>query len=184
MSDLLDQAIAIAKDAHKDQKDKANRPYFLHPQTVASFVDTEEEKIVAYLHDVMEDHPDYMTERGFRELFGDRVTDALLLLRHDRDDTYAEYIEKIRRSNNLLAIRVKLADLRHNTDVSRGITITDPEERDRFYAKRNEKVQTCYMPAIRSLSEQLRVIDEAVAAEGVGHAENGMSAYTSSENAE
>ena len=159
MSDLLDQAIAIARDAHKDQKDKANRPYFLHPEAVASFVDTEEEKIVAYLHDVMEDHPDYMPESDFRKLFGDRITEALLLLRRDRDDSYAEYIEKIRSSNNRLAIRVKLADLRHNTDVSRGITIADPEERDRFYAKRNEKVQTCYMPAIRRLSEQLRVID-------------------------
>ena len=161
MSDLLDQAIAISKDAHRNQRDKANRPYFLHPEAVASFVDTEEEKIVAYLHDVMEDHPDYMPESGFRERFGDRVTDALLLLCHDRDDSYEEYIEKIRRSNNRLAIRVKLADLRHNTDVSRGITIADPVERDLFYARRNEKVQTCYMPAIRKLREQLRVIDEA-----------------------
>ncbi|MBR6019913.1 MAG: HD domain-containing protein [Lachnospiraceae bacterium] len=161
MSDLLDQAIAIARDAHKDQTDKANRPYFLHPEAVASFVDTEEEKIVAYLHDVMEDHPDYMPVSGFREKFGDAVTDALLLLRHDRDDSYEEYIEKIRSSNNRLAIRVKLADLRHNTDVSRGITITDPVEREQFYTKRNEKVQTCYMPAIRKLSEQLRTLDEA-----------------------
>ena len=160
MSDLLDQAIAISKDAHRNQRDKANRPYFLHPEAVASFVDTEEEKIVAYLHDVMEDHPDYMSEEDFRRIFGDRVTDALLLLRHDRDDSYEEYIEKIRSSNNRLAIRVKLADLRHNTDVSRGITITDPVARDRFYAKRNEKVQTCYMPAIRRLSEQLRRIEE------------------------
>lgn len=184
MSDLLDRAIAIAMDAHRDQLDKANRPYFLHPQAVASFVDTEEEKIVAYLHDVMEDHPDYMPESGFRELFGDRVTDALLLLRHDRDDSYAEYIEKIRRSNNRLAIRVKLADLRHNTDVSRGITITDPEERDRFYAKRNEKVQTCYMPAIRSLSEQLRAIDEADHTAGGGQAESSEAEAPAGEKAE
>ena len=161
MSELLDRAIAISKDAHKDQKDKANRPYFLHPEAVASFVDTVEEKIVAYLHDVMEDHPDYMSEQDFRSIFGDTVTDALLLLRHDRDDTYAEYIAKIRDSHNRLAIRVKLADLRHNTDVSRGITIVDPEERAKFYAKRNEKVQTCYMPAIRSLSEELRTLDKS-----------------------
>ena len=138
MSELLDRAIAISKDAHKDQKDKANRPYFLHPEAVASFVDTEEEAIVAYLHDVMEDHPDYMSEQDFRSIFGDTVTDALLLLRHDRDDTYAEYIAKIRESHNRLAIRVKLADLRHN-----------------------EKVQTCYMPAIRSLSEELRTLDKS-----------------------
>ncbi|MEE3378536.1 MAG: HD domain-containing protein [Lachnospiraceae bacterium] len=163
MSDLLDQAMAISKDAHRNQKDKANRPYYLHPQTVASFVDTEEEKIVAYLHDVMEDHPDYMTEEEFRAKFGDSVTDALLMLRHDRDDTYEEYIEKIRRSGNRLAIRVKLADLRHNTDVSRGVSIADPEERTEFYRKRNEKVVTCYMPAIRVLSAKLREIDDLAA---------------------
>ncbi|MBR5712729.1 MAG: HD domain-containing protein [Lachnospiraceae bacterium] len=159
MSELLNEAIAISREAHAGQTDKANRPYYLHPEAVASFVDTEEEKIVAYLHDVMEDHPDYMTEEEFRSRFGDVVTDALLLLRHDRDDSYAEYIEKIRVSANRLAIRVKLADLRHNTDVSRGITIPDAETRERFYRKRNEKVQTCYMPAIRSLSEALRELD-------------------------
>ena len=73
MSELLELAIAIAKEAHEGQTDKANRPYFLHPQAVASFVETEQEKIVAYLHDVMEDHPDYLPESGFRERFGDGV---------------------------------------------------------------------------------------------------------------
>ena len=92
---------------------------------MASFVDTEQEKIVAYLHDVMEDHPDYMSVAAFRERFGDTVTDALLLLRHDRDDSYTEYIDKIRNSDNRLAIRVKIADLRHNMDVSRGREGTD-----------------------------------------------------------
>ncbi|MBO4627006.1 MAG: HD domain-containing protein [Lachnospiraceae bacterium] len=160
MSELLEQAIAMAREAHAGQTDKANRPYFLHPEAVASFVDTEQEKIVAYLHDVMEDHPDYMSVAAFRERFGDPVTDALLLLRHDRDDSYAEYIDKIRCSDNRLAIRVKIADLRHNMDVSRGITIADPEEREQFYRKRNEKVQTCYLPAFRLLTEHLREMDE------------------------
>ncbi len=163
MSELLELAIAIAKEAHEGQTDKANRPYFLHPQAVASFVETEQEKIVAYLHDVMEDHPDYLPESGFRERFGDAVTDALLLLRHDRDDSYTEYIDKIKKSDNRLAIRVKIADLRHNMDVSRGITIVDPVERESFYRKRNEKVTRCYMPAIRLLSEHLREMDEATA---------------------
>lgn len=160
MGELLERAIAIARDAHEGQTDKANRPYFLHPEAVAGFVDTEEEKIVAYLHDVMEDHPDYMTVAEFRGVFGDAVTDALLLLRHDRDDSYAEYIEKIRCSGNRLAIRVKIADLRHNMDVSRGITIADARERELFYLRRNEKVQSCYMPAFHILSERLRAIDE------------------------
>ena len=174
MGELLERAIAIARDAHEGQTDKANRPYFLHPEAVAGFVDTEEEKIVAYLHHiveisnnllllgVMEDHPDYMTVAEFRGIFGDAVTDALLLLRHDRDDSYAEYIEKIRCSGNRLAIRVKIADLRHNMDVSRGITIADARERELFYLRRNEKVQSCYMPAFHILSERLRAIDERV----------------------
>jgi len=165
MSELLELAIAMSREAHAGQTDKANRPYFLHPEAVASFVDTEREKIVAYLHDVMEDHPDYLPESGFRERFGDEVTDALLLLCHDRDDSYTEYIEKIRSSGNRLAIRVKLADLRHNMDVSRGITIADPEERERFYRKRNEKVQTCYLPAFRVLNERLRQMDRESAAD-------------------
>ncbi len=159
MSALLEQAIAIAKEAHEGQVDKANRPYFLHPETVASFVETEEEKIVAYLHDVMEDRPDFMSEGQFRTMFGNSVTDALLLLRRDRKETYSKYIETIRDSGNRLAIRVKLADLRHNTDVSRGITITDTREREAFYKKRNEITEKRYMPAIRVLSERLREID-------------------------
>ena len=48
-------------------------------------------------------------------------------------------------------------------DVSRGITIVDPVERESFYRKRNEKVTRCYMPAIRLLSEHLREMDEATA---------------------
>ena len=121
----FEKAYEFAKVAHKGQKDKAGKDYINHPLTVASFVDSEDEKIVAMLHDVLEDTDTTKTE--LEELFGQRVADAVALLTRDKSEDYFSYVRKIRDSGNELAKRVKLADLKHNMDLSRLPVVTQKD---------------------------------------------------------
>ena len=133
------KAIIIAYNAHINQKDRSGLPYILHPIHLAEQMDTEEECIVALLHDVVED-----TEVTFKELekdFSKTIIDALKLLTHDKETDYFEYIEKIK--TNPLAKKVKLADLKHNSDETRLENITEKD------ITRNKK----YVKAIKILSK-------------------------------
>ena len=133
------KAIIIAYNAHINQKDRSGLPYILHPIHLAEQMDTEEECIVALLHDVVED-----TEVTFKELekdFSKTIIDALKLLTHDKETDYFEYIEKIK--SNPLAKKVKLADLKHNSDETRLENITEKD------ITRNKK----YVKAIKILSK-------------------------------
>ena len=133
------KAIIIAYNAHINQKDRSGLPYILHPIHLAEQMDTEEECIVALLHDVVED-----TDITFEELekeFSKTVIDALKLLTHDKDTDYFEYIEKIK--SNPLAVKVKLADLKHNSDETRLENIIEKD------IARNKK----YVKAIKMLSK-------------------------------
>ena len=133
------KAIIIAYNAHINQKDRSGLPYILHPIHLAEQMDTEEECIVALLHDVVED-----TEVTFKELekeFSTTIIDALKLLTHDKDTDYFEYIERIK--TNPLAVKVKLVDLKHNSDETRLEKITEKD------IARNKK----YVKAIRMLSK-------------------------------
>ena len=115
-TDLTKKAVRIAYNAHKEQVDKSGLPYIFHPFHLAEQMETENEIITALLHDVVED-----TEITFDELrshgFSESVLETLSLLTHDDDTEYMDYIEKI--SKNLLAKKIKLADLRHNSDTTR-----------------------------------------------------------------
>lgn len=129
---LLKAAELIATLAHKGQFDEAGVPYIEHPRTVAGFLHTPEEKIVGFLHDVMEDTD--VTEADLRPIFGDRITDALLLMTHDKSEPYFDYVERL--SHNPLARKVKLADLTHNMDLTRIKVITEKvRERNKKYHK-------------------------------------------------
>ena len=109
------KAINIAYNAHMGQIDKFGIPYIFHPMHLAEQMDTEEECIVAILHDVIED-----TEITFNQLeedFSSRVIEALKLLTHDKSVPYDDYIINLK--DNPIAKKVKLADLKHNSDSSR-----------------------------------------------------------------
>lgn len=112
----------MAKEAHEGQFDRGGEPYIGHPTTVASFVTDPTEKIVALLHDVVEDS--HFTIVDIRREFGDEIAEAITVLTHGSDE-YAVYIAKIKA--NPLARAVKIADLRHNMDLSR---IEHPTEVD------------------------------------------------------
>ena len=119
-------ALAIAKKAHAGQVDKAGVDYMQHPLYVANQVKTEQEKAVALLHDVIEDS-DVTADDLLASGLSNEVVAAVQILTKKKGQSYQEYLEKVK-SNNLARI-VKLADLKHNSDLSRlkSVTNTDYE---------------------------------------------------------
>ncbi len=113
---LTKKAMRLCFDAHKDQVDKSGMPYVFHPFHVAEQMQTEETTIVALLHDVVED-TDYTIDDLRAMGFPEAVTDALALMTHTKGVPYMEYVAAIK--GNPIATAVKLADLRHNSDLSR-----------------------------------------------------------------
>ncbi|MGC6588445.1 HD domain-containing protein [Paenibacillus sp. Dod16] len=120
----IEIAISIALKAHKGQVDKGGNPYILHPLAVMNRVETIEEKIVAVLHDVVEDTEvtiDQLRETGFSE----EILEAINLLTRAKEDSYEEFIDKTLK--NRIARNVKIADIKENMNLSR---IQDPSEQD------------------------------------------------------
>ena len=116
------KAMKLCFDAHKDQTDKSGLPYVFHPFYLAQQMQTEETTVLALLHDVVEDSA--YTLEDLRNLgFGEKILEALTLLTHDEWTDYMDYVRAIRK--NPLAKAVKLADLRHNSDLSRLDTVDE-----------------------------------------------------------
>ena len=113
---LTKMALKISFDAHKNQVDKSGMPYVYHPFHLAEQMDDEYTTCVALLHDVVED-TDITLDDLKKEGFPKEVTDAIVLMTHDDDVPYLEYVAKIKR--NPLTTSVKLADLKHNSDLTR-----------------------------------------------------------------
>lgn len=113
----LDQAILIATKAHQSHVDKAGKPYILHPIRVMMKMENETEQIVAVLHDVLEDCPDYDEESLRQEGFSSEVVEALSVLNRNNYPDYQAYICNVDR--NPIARVVKIADLEDNINVLR-----------------------------------------------------------------
>ena len=118
---LTKRAILFAYDAHRGQYDKSGLPYITHPLHVAESMETEDECVVALLHDVLED-----TDTTIEDLaqigISDRQITALKLLCHDDSVPYLDYVQEIRADPT--ARTVKLADLHHNSDLTRLSVVT------------------------------------------------------------
>jgi len=126
---MLEKAFKISYMAHKGQMDKGGAPYYLHPIFVALNMETEDQKIVALLHDVVEDTEitlDDLRQEGFSENIVEAV-DAIT----KKGEAYEVYLQKVKA--NALARAVKIGDLKHNSDITR---IKNPTEKD---IKRIEK---------------------------------------------
>lgn len=117
------KAMNIVYSAHNGQKDKSGVPYVFHPFHLAEQMETEDECIVALLHDVVEDTR--ITIENLATEFSDNIIQAIKLLTHDDSVPYMDYIKKIKL--NPLAKKVKLADLEHNSDTTR---LENPTEKD------------------------------------------------------
>jgi GTP pyrophosphokinase len=113
----LEKAIEMALDAHEGDTDKAGATYIRHPLRLMGEMETEQERIVAVLHDVVEDS-DYEL-REIEETFGTDIADAIEALTKPKDNVnyVTEYIPKV--AENDTARKVKQADLRDNLDVTR-----------------------------------------------------------------
>ena len=118
---MTKKAIKLSFDAHKDQLDKSGLPYVFHPFHLAEQMTDETTTAVALLHDVIED-TDYTLD-DIRALgFTSEVLEAVALMTHAPDVDYMEYVKEIKK--NPVARAVKLADLKHNSDMSRLDTVT------------------------------------------------------------
>ena len=139
-TNLTKQALKLCFEAHKEQKDKSGMPYVFHPFHLAEQMTDEATTVVALLHDVVED-----TNTTFEDLekqgFDEEIISALRLLTHNDDTPYMDYVAEIK--SNKIAIAVKLADLRHNSDLTR-LDVVDEKA-----LKRKEK----YEKAIKFLEE-------------------------------
>ena len=113
----IERAIQIAVAAHAGIKDKGGKPYILHPIKVMMRVETEEEQIVAILHDVVED-TDWTFDALRNEGFSETVIEALeTVTKQSEDEDYEDFIK--RSLWNDIGRKVKIADLRENLDVTR-----------------------------------------------------------------
>ena len=127
-TDKTKKAMKLCYEAHKDQVDKSGLPYVFHPAHVAEQMTDEATTIVALLHDVVED-TDYTLEDLAAEGFGKEIFEAVALMTHEDDVPYLDYVAKLK--DNPIARAVKLADLAHNSDLSR-IGEIDDETRERL----------------------------------------------------
>ncbi|MCM1959241.1 guanosine-3',5'-bis(diphosphate) 3'-pyrophosphohydrolase [Acinetobacter modestus] len=131
----IEQAISLASKQHEGQVDKANAPYILHPLRVMLNVPTIEHKIVAVLHDILED-----TETTIEDLyqfgFQQHIIDAIVALTKKQGETRLEAAQRARQ--NPIARVVKLADINDNMDLSR---IQSPTVKDFERLKEYQKVR-------------------------------------------
>lgn len=121
-SDLTKKALKISFNAHKNQVDKSGMPYVFHPFHLAEQMDDEYSVCVALLHDVVED-TDITIEELIIEGFPKEVINAIELMTHSDSVPYLDYVKIIK--NNPIARKVKVADLMHNSDLSRLDKIDD-----------------------------------------------------------
>ena len=128
---LTKLAMNIAYNAHHGQTDKSGVPYIFHPLHLAEQMDSEIAVCAALLHDVVEDTD--MTIGELRLLgIPDEVLAVITILTHDDSVPYLDYVRSIKESQNEAAVKVKLADLRHNSDSTRTGGIINPERMARY----------------------------------------------------
>ena len=116
-TEMTIKAMKIAYEAHLGQLDYNDVPYIFHPYHLAEQMDDEVCCTVALLHDVVEDTP--ITLSDLEQIFPAQVVEIVRLLTHDEGVDYFDYIREIKK--NPIATKVKLEDLKHNSDKSRSI---------------------------------------------------------------
>lgn len=110
----LDFAIKNAADFHEGQLDKNGDPYILHPLRVMlhASLNTDQERIVAVLHDAVEDADVSLAWVGAQ--FGDEIADAVDAISQRKDEQRGDYYKRVKA--NPLALKVKFADIADNSD--------------------------------------------------------------------
>ena len=121
---LLEKALQIAVKAHSGQIDKAGSAYIFHPIRVSNRCSTDDERIVALLHDTIED-TEVTTEYLLMEGFPRNIVDAILSVTRNEDESYDDFIKRSRL--NPIGRQVKLHDLEDNLDITRLNELTEKD---------------------------------------------------------
>lgn len=135
---MTNKAMKIAYAAHHGQVDYNGIPYIFHPIHLAESMDDEISCTVALLHDVVEDTS--VTMEVLEKEFPPEVISALKLLTHDDHTDYFDYVRAIK--GNPVTVKVKLADLNHNSDQSRCIGSDLTEEKLSYWQRKYEKARS------------------------------------------
>lgn len=132
MTPSLESAIALAAMAHAGQKDKGGAPYILHVLWVMAsrMLQTEEERMVAVMHDIAEDCPFLPLTTLWQMGYSSKVVDALDALTRRRNEPYMAFIERCK--ENPIARKVKVVDLWHNMKADRLGRPPTPEDNARI----------------------------------------------------
>jgi len=151
----LSSAIVIATIAHQGQKDKAGKDYILHPLHVMNQLETDEERIVAVLHDVIEDS--CWTIADLKEAkFSETVCNAVQAITKISGESYLQYLERV--AENAIACAVKIEDLRHNSDLSR---IPSATQKDFDRAEKYRSARSFLYAKLEPLPPELKALEEA-----------------------
>ena len=142
----LSQMLVIATQRHDGQTDKGGKPYILHPLKVMHYIRSEDEELqcIALGHDLIEDTfgttdekiisgKQFLFDRGFSK----RVIDAIDVLTKRDGQSFEDYKDRVK--SNRDAVKVKMADLRHNSDIRRLTRVTKKD------SERVEKYQKFYL---------------------------------------
>lgn len=143
---LLGAMLVIATNAHAGQYDRGGKPYILHPLKVMHYLKTDDEELqcMALGHDLIEDTD--VTYKALREAgMTERIIAGIDALTKQPGQTYDEY--KLRVFANVDAMRVKLCDLRHNTDIRRLKGVSDKD------IERMAKYQRFYLEILSRLND-------------------------------
>ena len=132
---LTNKALDLAYRAHHGQVDKSGIPYIFHPLHLAEQMEDEISCCCALLHDVVEDTD--ITMAQLAEEFPPQVIDVLKLLTHAEAVSYEDYVTAIRQ--NPIAVKVKLADIAHNSDQTRFAGAEVSAEKLEYYRQKYEK---------------------------------------------
>lgn len=132
--ELLGKMLVIVTNAHNGQFDRGGNPYILHPLKVMHYLKSDDEELqcIALGHDVIED-----TDVTYMDLRAAGMTDRIIAgigaLTKQPGQTYDEYKQRVFANKD--AMRVKMADLRHNTDIRRlkGVTTKDIERMAKYH---------------------------------------------------
>ncbi len=147
--DLLYKTLELVLKVFDDKVDKGGLPYFNHLLKVYENVSSYDEKIIALLHDTIED-----TDITYHDLsefgYDNNILDVLKILTKKKGEYYPDYIERIIESNNIHALNVKLSDLKHNMDITR---IKNPSIND------YERISKRYEPAYNKIKNKIEELE-------------------------
>ena len=143
--DLLYKTLEIVLKLFNGKVDKSGIPYVVHLMKVYEGVSDYNEKIVALMHDIVEDTD--VTLNELKEFgYNDELLEMLSYLTKNKGEYYPDYIERLISSNNIHVLNIKLSDLRHNMDIGR---IKNPTMND------YERINKRYMPAYNKIQSKL-----------------------------